>query len=55
MSEDTNKDQEYFEYLNEVRESGIINMFGAAPLLSAAFEIPIKQAKEILVRWMTLK
>ena len=28
---------EYFEFLNELRDSGVTNMFGAAPYLQEAF------------------
>lgn len=48
-----NKDyQEYFDYLEELRESGVTNMFGAAPYLAEEFDISKNEAREILVAWM---
>jgi hypothetical protein len=43
---------EHLEYLDDLRESGATNMFGAAPYLADAFEIDKKQAREILSYWM---
>lgn len=45
-------DKEYFEYLMELRDSGVTNMLGAAPYLVEAFDIEEKEAKEVLMRWM---
>ena len=43
---------EYFNYLNKLRDSGITNMFGAAPYLERSFDISKKEAREILSAWM---
>jgi hypothetical protein len=43
---------EEFEYLNTLRESGVTNMFGAAPYLQEAFDLSRNEAKEILLAWM---
>jgi hypothetical protein len=43
---------EYFEYLDELRESGVTNMFGAAPYLVSEFGITMFDAGKILVEWM---
>lgn len=43
---------EEFEYLNVLRESGVTNMFGAAPYLQEAFDINKSEAKTILSLWM---
>tara|TARA_R110000751_G_scaffold94798_3_gene185052 strand:- start:126 stop:287 length:162 start_codon:yes stop_codon:yes gene_type:complete len=40
------------EFLNELRDSGVTNMYGASPYLSAAFGIPTKKAREILGEWI---
>ena len=41
------------EYLNDLRESGITNMFGATTrILEAEFNLTHKDAKEFLVNWM---
>jgi hypothetical protein len=43
---------EEFEYLNTLRESGVTNMFGAAPYLEQAFGVDRREAKTILKLWM---
>jgi predicted aconitase len=44
----------YFEYLDTLRESGITNMFGAAPYLQESFpELDRFEAKEIVIEWMS--
>lgn len=46
---------EYFNYLDQLRESGAINMFGAVPYLQRKFpELASdrKRAGEILQAWM---
>ena len=48
----TTEEFQMFNYLNAVRESGIMNMFGAAPSLSDFFEITIKEARIVLGNWM---
>jgi hypothetical protein len=42
----------YFEYLDELRESGVTNMFGAAPYLQKTFGVSQKEATKILIEWM---
>jgi len=44
---------EHLEFLDDLRESGAPNMFGARPYLIAEFpELQPKQAGEILSYWM---
>ena len=43
---------EAFHYLDELRESGITNMFGAAPYLMEALELAKKDASKYLQEWM---
>lgn len=43
---------EYFEFLNDLRDYGVCNMFGAGPLLAEAFSLDKYKAKEILILWM---
>lgn len=45
----TNK---YWIYLDELRRSGITNMFGAAPYLMEEFELDSDTARAILLDWM---
>ena len=41
-----------FVYLDMLRESGKINMFGAAPYLVEAYELTRYEARDILLEWM---
>ena len=42
----------YWIYLENLRRSGVTNMFGAVPYLMAEFGIDRKRASEILSDWM---
>ena len=44
---------EYYVYLEDLRQSGVTNMFGAAPYLQEEFGLSKKEAREILGNWMT--
>ncbi len=44
--------KEWFEYLDRLRESGRVNMFGAAEYLWKAFGISQQEARETLIDWM---
>jgi hypothetical protein len=48
----TEENKEYFEYLNDLRESGVINMSGASPYLQEAYGLEREEAKKILLYWM---
>ena len=50
--EATNMTQEHKEYLDELRESGETNMFGAASYLVMEFGLEKKEARAILSEWM---
>ena len=39
-------------YLNALRKSGAINMFGAAPYISETFGVNRTEAKQYLLNWM---
>jgi hypothetical protein len=41
-----------FRYLDSLRKSGRINMFGAAPYLAEAFCLSKNEAREVLRQWM---
>ena len=43
---------DYYIYLEELRKSGIVNMFGARPYLEEHFSIDRKLAAEILLNWI---
>lgn len=42
----------HIEYLNDLRESGAVNMFGARSYLCDEFFIPKRDAGKILTFWM---
>lgn len=46
-----NKD-EVFVYLDDLRESGITNMWGAGPYIQTEFEIDNNEARELVLEWM---
>ena len=41
-----------FEYLNDLRDSGVTNMFGAGIYLQEEFGLEKKEARSILSEWM---
>lgn len=45
-------EDDHLEYLDDLRGSGITNMFGAAPYLVRKFDIDKRDARKILVYWM---
>jgi hypothetical protein len=46
-------DDEMLRYLDDLREAGPVNMFGAAPWLQAAFpELSRGEARLVLAYWM---
>ena len=52
MNKELVKYEEEFEYLEALRQSGITNMYGAAPYLADMFEISKQEARDILSLWM---
>ena len=51
MRETTELEQEAFEYLNDLRETGATNMFGARPYLMEDLELD-KYTAKLLTTWM---
>ena len=45
-------ENEVFLYLDELRQSGETNMFGAVPYLVEKFEMSKKEARDMLSLWM---
>lgn len=41
-----------FIFLDNLRDSGRINMFGAAPYLQQAFGLDKREARQVLREWM---
>lgn len=44
--------EEHLTYLDELRESGETNMFGASPYLEGEFGLNRRDAKAYLIHWM---
>lgn len=45
-------DEIYFAFLDALRESGAVNMFGAAPVLQEEYpELTARQARDVWIRW----
>lgn len=44
--------EEYFEFLDDLRESGEINMFGAARVLQEHYDLVKYEARDIVSAWM---
>ena len=42
----------YFQFLDSLRESGQINMFGAAPVLADMYDLSKSEARTIVKEWM---
>jgi hypothetical protein len=44
--------KEHHEYLIALRDSGIVNMWGASPYLAEYFGLSQKEARSILIEWI---
>ena len=44
-------DQEYFDYLNTLRESGVTNMMAAPAFLQEQFDVDRRESCAIFLRW----
>lgn len=44
--------EEYYIFLEILRESGVTNMFGASPYLVKHFDLDKKKANDVLRSWM---
>ena len=42
----------HLEYLDDLRDSGVTNMFGAASYLVQAFGLTKQEARQVLSYWM---
>ena len=43
---------EYYVYLEELRQSGVTNMFGSAPYLREQFGLGRRESIKIVANWM---
>ena len=48
----TEQEKEVFDYLNELRESGETNMFGAGVYISDTFRLDKITSRALLSKWM---
>ena len=46
------KQEQVNYFLDELRESGVTNMFGAAPYIIEEFGVTRQEAKDLLLNWM---
>lgn len=47
------KTETYYEFLDNLRESGVTNMFGATSYLEKAYpELSENEARKVLINWM---
>lgn len=46
-------EEEYLHFLDGLRDSGITNMYGAAPYIEDAFGVTKQEARKILLYWMS--
>jgi hypothetical protein len=44
--------EEYFDYLDALRLTGVTNMFGAGAYLEEEFGLKKSEARNILLKWM---
>jgi len=44
--------KEHFIFLNMLRDSGVTNMFGAAPYLETNTDLDGAGSREVLIHWM---
>ena len=52
MKSEQEQFEEYFFFLDSLRESGVTNMYGAAPYLKRAYRLNQRFAGDVLVLWM---
>lgn len=50
--ESTEEEEEVFDYLDELRESGETNMFGATQYIQEEFDMDKATARAYLMKWM---
>lgn len=52
MKTEIENKETYFAFLDIIRESGQINMFGAAPVLEETYGLSRRDARQVLLEWM---
>jgi len=51
MLDDILDKQDVFDYLDELRESGVTNMFGSPSYLVREFGVTKKEARDLFIAW----
>ena len=49
----TDQETLVFSYLDRLRESGVVNMFGAGVYVEDVFDLRKFEAKGLLIKWMS--
>lgn len=44
--------EEYYTYLEALRKSGVVNMYGATPYLKDMYDLSDAEATDVLLNWM---
>ena len=44
--------EQYFNFLDSLRDSGVTNMFGAGPYLQEVYGLSRHEARDIVLEWM---
>ena len=52
MTEDKLLQSAVFYFLENLRDSGVTNMFGATPYIQEEFSLDKKTAKDLLITWI---
>ena len=52
MQEQEAFEEEVFVYLDELRDSGVTNMYGAGPYIRDNFDVNREESHRILSKWM---
>ena len=53
MRNTTELEKEVLSFLNDLRESGVTNMFGASSYIVDEFDVSKKEARDLLTLWMS--
>jgi len=48
----TEEEHEMFDFLNDLRTSGVTNMFAAGPYLTTRFDVDRNEANIVLSKWI---
>lgn len=51
---DNEQEQICFDFLEDLRQSGDTNMFGAGPYVQRAFGLSKEEARDVCLKWMEL-